>query len=565
MSLFHELLLRTEGALMPWSGFLAGSCALPAVSAFRREAYLTSEILTYASGAGFLGLLAWATNPESSILAGALWLIGCLTGLAMVIWSYRSGAQWIDGLYARLTRRSRLARVGKTDVRTVADLLPVPKREYDPRSYYQGGNSESYFMGLDEWWRPIHWQGQLPHVAIAGTTGSGKGRKLQCLSVQSVAKGEFLCYLDPKDDEYGAHVVYAACHALGKAYHYLRLLPESPPQINLIAGAKAWEIEELLIAGMDLSDLGGPSDFYQAKNRKAARDAARIASQEGLTLAQLYRRFSQDSYWQEESPGFLDKLGELATVDAINAQTGAYSLADMMETGGAIYVVGSMTLNAVLRAQQMIFVRLQQLATARDRLAGTLKTVCVIADEMRFHITRPVIRGLATSRDKGMRVVLAFQSFGDLKDCPASMTPEMVEAAIIENCKAKLIYRVEDPDTADWLARKSGIIQTDDEAKLVTRNIALAETLDGERMIRQTDHYLIDSNMFSNLPAGCGVLFGLGLARTCHVSPVPVSKCREAITPDSEAPPASDDVPVSALGEPLVLRCRPDDDFFALE
>lgn len=371
---------------------------------------------------------------------------------------------------ARLTRRSLTARVGKTDVRTVSTLLPIPRKPYNPWKNYCDSESSGFFMGMDEFGKAIIWQGRLPHIAVAGTTGSGKGRKLQCLSAQSVCKGELLIYLDPKDDEYGAHVIYEACQRYGKAYHYLRLLPESPPQINLLAGAKAWEIEELLIAGLDLGDKGGPSDYYMAKNRKAAREAAQIASNQGLTLAEVHRTFLANEYWQEEAPGFIDRLGELAGVSAINAPQGAFTLSDMLASGGAVYVVGSMTLTAVLRTQQMIFVRIQQLATARDRLAGPLKTVCVVADEMRFHISKPVIQGLAASRDKGMRVVLAFQSFTDLKDCPASLNPEMVIGAVIENTPAKLIYKLEDPDTADWLQRKSGIIQVDDETKVLNRS-----------------------------------------------------------------------------------------------
>lgn len=555
---------------MPWSGALTGFCALGAISTYRREAYLRSELLTYASATGLVGLAGWYVNPEASITEAALWLLAFVGGFALVGWWYRSAVQWIDNTHARLTRRSRTARAGRTDVRTVSALLPIPRKPYDPWKFYGDSENEGFFMGMDEFGTPIIWQGRLPHVAVAGMTGSGKGRKLQCLSVQSVCKGELLIYLDPKDDEFGAHVVYTACQRYAKPYHYLRLLPESPPQINLIAGAKAWEIEELLISGLDLGDKGGPSDFYMAKNRKAAREAAQIAGEQGLTLAEVHRQFLTSEYWQEEAPGFVDKLGELAGVAAINAKQGAFTLSDMMASGGAVYVVGSMTLTAVLRAQQMIFVRIQQLATARDRLAGSLKTVCVVADEMRFHISKPVIQGLAASRDKGMRVVLAFQSFTDLKDCPASLNPEMVIGAVIENTPVKLIYKLEDPDTAEWLQRKSGVIQVDDETKVLNRNLALSETTEGERSVRQAEHYLFDTNKLSNLPPGWGVLFGQKLAQACYVSPVPVEKCRAAISPSVAEDGHAESLqltsrPLDETPRVMPLKQRADDDFFALD
>ncbi len=69
----------------------------------------------------------------------------------------------------------------------------------------------------------------------------------------------------------------------------------------------------------------------------------------------------------------------------------------------------------------MIFVRIQQIATA-----------CVIADEAKYHISRPVLQGLGASRDKGTHIVLTFQSFMDLKDCPDDMNPDLVIGAITE-------------------------------------------------------------------------------------------------------------------------------------
>ena len=570
MSVFRDLLLNVEPALMPWSGLLTGLCSVGAISTYRNEAYLRSEILTYASLSGMLGLLAWYIDTQASLIDGLLWGVFCLIGIGFIWWWYRHGVQCLDQMHAKLTRRSDLARVGRTDVRTVAASLPVPRVGYDPRKYYKGGESEAFFMGLSEEGEPIYWAGKLPHVALAGTTGSGKGRKLQCLSAQCVGKGEALFYLDPKDDEYGPHSVYAACHAYNKPYHYLRLLPESPAQINIIAGAKQWEIEELLIAALDIGDKGGASDYYMSKNRKAASEAARIAVEQQLTLAEVYRQIAHSDFWQEEAPGFIDKLSELANVAAINAKTGAFTLAEIVESGGAVYVVGSMTLSAVLRAQQMLFVRIQQLATARDRLAGPQRTVCVIADELRYHISKPVIQGLAASRDKGMRVILAFQSFADLKDCPASMTPEMVEGAVIENTRAKLIYRVEDPDTAEWLQRKSGVILVDDEAKVINRNVALTETTEGDRTIRQSEHFLFDTNKLTNLPPGWGVLFGQNQAQACYVSPIPTVKCRAAVTPIAAAEqPESATLAVESPRAPLAI---PDgsaktlkNDFFTLE
>lgn len=55
------------------------------------------------------------------------------------------------------------------------------------------------------------------------------------------------------------------------------------------------------------------------------------------------------------------------------------------------------------------------------------------------------------------------QSIADLKDCPADLKSDAVVGAVVDNAKFKLVYRVMDPDTADWVARMSGTILVDDE------------------------------------------------------------------------------------------------------
>ena len=565
MKLFAQL----AELLLPWSGALLGLFGLVTINAHRREAYLLGEITAYFALAGLIGLMLWWWL-DRSLLMGLGWLACTVGGAAIGFWWYRDGVLAVDELKARLTKRSRLARVGRTDVRTVAAELPPLRQEYDPRQHHRHGD---FFLGLGVNNKPIYWGGSLPHTSISGTSGSGKGRKLQDLGAQSILNGEALFYLDPKDDEWGPHAMRSACKEHGAAYHYLRLLPESPHQINLLAGAKAWEIEELFHAALGLSDTGAGSDFFRAKDRHAARKAAELAASERLTVAQVHQRMAAKKYWQKESPGFLGKLAELAKVDAINASQGAFSLADIIANGGGVYIVGSMTLQAVKRAQQMIFVRIQQIATARDRMQDKQRTVCVIADEGKYHISRPVLQGLGASRDKGMRVILAFQSFQDLKDCPDDMNPEMVTGAIIENTPCKLVYRLEDPETADWLARKSGTVLVDDETRILDKTIALSETALSGRIIKQAEHFLFDANKLMNLPTGWGVLFGRGVAQACFVSPYRVVKSVDAVIPtallaaalpDAFEHNSATDAPKPASAVKKMRGVLPDDDFFEL-
>jgi hypothetical protein len=106
------------------------------------------------------------------------------------------------------------------------------------------------------------------------------------------------------------------------------------------------------------------------------------------------------------------------------------------------------------------------------------------------------------------------------------------------------LYAVRDSDTAEWLARSTGIIQVDDETRRVDRNLALSESVATDRTLRQSETYLIDVNMLLGLPKGCGVLFGTAaLPEFCYTSPIQVRRDPAAT------------VATPAEGEKSIPRC----------
>jgi len=116
--------------------------------------------------------------------------------------------------------------------------------------------------------------------------------------------------------------------------------------------------------------------------------------------------------------------------------------------------------------------------------------------------------------------VLAAQSLGDLRDTPADLDKDAVVQAVTENTPIKILYRLEDPKTAEIMARKSGRIQADDELRRVRRGAGMVEIMDDERQIRQTETFLIDENQLLNLRPRQAVVFGLGLPQFISTSPI---------------------------------------------
>jgi type IV secretory pathway TraG/TraD family ATPase VirD4 len=430
----------------------------------------------------------------------------------------REGQPWLDANAERVTKRSSLERNKKTDVREISQFLPEVEKQYDPRQYFS--QKKGFFLGLNGESKAFWAASTLPHVQVVGTTGAGKGVVLGSLAAQCLQADEAVFWLDPKDDEWAPHLMANAAAIAVKPFHFVDLRPAAPPQLNLFYGATKEEREELLLAGFSLSEKGAESDFYSIDDRWGAATVA-ADYQPGDTPASLFNRNRETL--EEKAKKFFGLFREMAELPAVNAKHGV-DFVKVVEEGGAVYVVGSMRNAKVIRMQRMLLVRIIQICERRDRTQGKLRPVCAILDEAKYHISKPFLESLGAARDKGLHVILAHQSQADLRDCPADLNSEAVLGAVMENCSLKLVYRVEDPETAEWMARKSGRIQVDDEVRRVSKNAALSEVVNDERQIRQTERFLIDENMILNLRKSQAVVFGNGLPHFITTSPIPTIK-----------------------------------------
>ncbi|MEI7153194.1 type IV secretory system conjugative DNA transfer family protein [Pectobacterium carotovorum] len=429
----------------------------------------------------------------------------------------------LDRIKKRLVRKTTLERELRTDVRTVKSLLPETLY-YDPLDYID--LNKGLFIGMDRDIQPMYlplkdWQKQ--HADIIGTTGAGKGVATGILLYQSILAGEGVFVMDPKDDEWAPHLYRKACEDAGKPFALIDLR-KPQYQLNLIEAITADELEELFVAGFSLAEKGQESDFYRIDDRKAARIAAQFVTR---NTASTIRDVYNDDYVQgiaDKIKAFFGKIEELALLNAINAPTG-FSLNTIFEEGGCCYVIGSMRNSKIITAQRMLLVRLYQLAERRERVKNVPRPIAIYLSELKYHLSRPALEGLGAVRDKGVHIIMDHQSIADLKDCPADLKGDAVVGAVVENAKFKLVYRVMDPDTAEWVARMSGTILVDDELRKAKTDNMLTETIDSERTIRQAERFFIDSNMILNLPDFVSFIFTTKtLPSASLISPIKVRK-----------------------------------------
>lgn len=446
----------------------------------------------------------------------------------------------LDKIKRKMVKKTGLEREVRTDVRHVKALLPETVH-YNPMDYID--LKKGIFIGLDKDKQPQYipvkdWQKQ--HADIIGTTGAGKGVASGILLYQSILAGEGVFVLDPKNDEWAPHLYRKACKDAGKPFVLIDLNKQDY-QLNLIEGISAEHLEELFVAGFSLAEKGEAADFYRIDDRKAARLAAQFVNENPkATIRDVYNSDYVQSIG-ETIKAFHGKTEELALLNCINAPDG-FPLKQIFDEGGCCYVIGSLRNSKIITTQRMTLVRLFQLAELRDRITDVIRPIAIFLDELKYHLSKPALEGLGAARDKGIHIIMAHQSIADLRDCPADLNGDAVVGAVVENAKFKLVYKLQDPDTADWVARMSGTILVDDESRKAKINGVLAETIDNERMIRQAERYYIDTNMLQNLPDFVSFIFTTkALPRASLISPLKVKK--QALTIFSVTPEQASLIP----------------------
>lgn len=418
---------------------------------------------------------------------------------------------------------SVLERSKKSDVRDFETSMLKEKPKYDPKKYFK---KDAFFLALDEKDKPVYWtEKTLPHIQVCGATGCGKGVFLGSIAAQCLYKDEAVFIFDPKNDEWLPQVAYQAAQDTGKEY-FIVDLNQTTYQFNMFEDVTPAEHFEMLCAGFGFTKTGNPGpDFYIPPKRKMAEFVSQNWHS-GQTAEGFNAEYAD--FLKKESVDFAQTFGELAAIKAVNAKQGL-SLKKIVESGGIVYIIGSMRNEAVRSAQRMLLVRLVQIAESRDRVRGSNRPICVILDELKYHISRPAIEALGAARDKGLHIVMAHQSQADLKDCPQDLNGEAVQGAVFENSTIKLIYRAEMPETAKTFADKSCTILVDDEIRTIERSLSMAESVSSERKVSQSETTLIDMNRLLTLPKRSGVLFGVGLAKLVHTSPYIATKSYAAL------------------------------------
>lgn len=518
--------LEHSNAWLAWLVRLLGNLMFVTLGLIAVPACLFGLAVWFGSREADPGYTDAISAAFADVLQAVLWGVGVGLALGIVAVFYLT-RHVIPRFASALDRGTRKIRDDElTDVRTVGQLLPEATT-YDPRRYYaECHRRHEVFVGLERGKSPLAIalrRARESHVQLIGPTGSGKGVAAQNLLTQAVRRGEAVVVFDPKvdGDKWLPSVLYAECKAVGVPFRFINLCAEVP-QFNLLKGADAREITQLLTTGLRLGRKGTEADFYRLAERAFAKRAARgeFGPPECLpALADALKEAAGEEY--DKLRGLLDQVDELADILAVQTVAGT-DLGAVLEQGGVLYIAGSDVDEDVLLLQPMIVLRLVQLIRRRERDTG--RQVLMFLDEVKHLLSRPVINSLGLIRDRGCNLILAHQALEDLYCIDADR--ETTEGAVRVNCTLRLCYRQTDPDTVQWIEAQTGTIVVNAESREIARNAALAEVQHETRRLQQVQRAKIDANMIQQLPEGCGVLIGAGVARLVFTAPLTVQRMK---------------------------------------
>ncbi|OZB65571.1 MAG: hypothetical protein B7X31_01890 [Thiomonas sp. 13-66-29] len=294
-------------------------------------------------------------------------------------------------------------------------------------------------------------QSRKNHMAIIGASGTGKTVITTSLLVQAMQTGDACVIIDPKNDEFAPGILFREAQKLGRPVAFIDLRKDIP-QINVFQGCTRAEAEVLINTALQLENSGDPAvDFYRGEDRDACATLLDNLTSEQFNLREMVS-IGADIDEVTGRQNFWRALKDMARLGAFDTQGGP-DLADIIERGGLVYVIGSVDDLRVQAAQKMLLTRVVQIIKNRDRNGA--RHVHLFLDEFKYSLGQTSLRALGTIRDQRATVYLAFQSYGDLHDS-GSLPAKAVLGAAKGNTSLKLVFRLEDDETAKELSSLSG-------------------------------------------------------------------------------------------------------------
>lgn len=342
----------------------------------------------------------------------------------------------------------------------------------------------------------------MNHVAISGASGTGKSKLAAKLITDLHKSGIAQIIFDPKDDATLQNVLINHCKKVDTAFHFFNL-DEAVPQFDPLAGCSRQEAEQLLQAALNLDPTGDAAvDFHRQKDREALS----LLLVDGVApLPQLVAR-GKEIKAVTGAEGLWGPLKMLAAVPAFHTDT-QFMFDQAIDDGSMIYVIGNSQDLTITSAHKMVLTRVLQVI--KKRKSDEQRKVTLFMDEFKYLLSNTAMRALGTVRDRGCNLILAFQSFDDLEDCPG-LNPKAVKGAVQGNASINFVYKTT-VRTAKEFVEMSGKerISVESSDKLLKDGLQGGAWREADRDAVTVD--MLTTNLPKPLPGEASVCFVFGL------------------------------------------------------
>lgn len=397
-------------------------------------------------------------------------------------------------------------------------------KKFIPQQYFKDGQT---FLCKDiDTNKPIYLDDklildkELKHVAIVGSSGSGKSVFSQSFLVQMITKGFPVVAFDPNQDEHMMKNLKYNAEKMGKKFHWINFNEYDNYQIDLLQGCNSAEfraLTNLLFPALAIKETDG--NYYSQFSRDARSNFYEPELSGVKSMYDLHCKV-------------FDKYGEEALKDANNNPTqfsneflnfskipmfkvkDSLSVAEALNNGDVIYIsCPDMSADdEITYLCKALFLRMLQIIS-KDNPKLVTKHVFLFVDEFADFVNKTMKGTIEKVRKKGCTLLMNMTSFESLD----GISKDIKGSAVIDTVKIntiKLIYQQPHEEISAKASNMTGQKIIKIERHQIKRNEALKELEE----VSETTQIAQKTNVFSptlieNLPAKVGILIGVGLPK----------------------------------------------------
>ncbi|KKJ75231.1 hypothetical protein WH95_19505 [Kiloniella litopenaei] len=379
-------------------------------------------------------------------------------------------------------------------------------------------NKEPQYIPIDVWIET--------HKSVIGATRYGKGLTYQVWSQQSIKLGHSVFMINPKEDKFLPKIVEQEARKAGRRFIHLDLREQGNGKWSPFAGGSAQDRRTRFYAIMNMLATGTNADHYKSLAREVAFSVFKEG--ENLSLESIYKAIKSNTKNEDNEKACSTvraDLQEWMERKTLNPNRKGFSIERSLLENAVVYVQGDLDDHIVKSATTAFVIELIQEA---KRLKNERENhLSAYIDELRFLVSKPVFDALATIAGADVDLTVAFQNFGDLLNPDdKSLDGRALLAAIQTNCQVKMIFKVDDKDTAEFASESSGTVQKKSvKFERTEVNRSGGEEWQNNRMIGETEEALIHDNTIRVLPKKVAAFYRPDhLAEIISVDAVPLEE-----------------------------------------